>query len=161
MAFKRTGTCNQCGECCGYPRTTDGGQNNPWAKDLPECIRNWSDEAITIELPVFKRIGYLKDRDRKFGMVQVGTRRCYWIIVPGHGLCTDKTPHGDPRWFDQRCPFLSEKLPDGTVPCLLYNSKNKYIWERLCKPTPPEEFPTQERVDKWFKNCPGCSFKYE
>lgn len=69
MSFKRTGKCNQCGECCGFPRATDGGQNNPWPLEWPESVSSWSPEVIEAELPIFKLIQFpvqacpfLKDR---------------------------------------------------------------------------------------------------
>lgn len=161
MAFIRTGECNLCGECCGFPRSTDGGQNNPWPNDIPDIIRTWSDESIQQDYPVLYFIGYTKDKNKKYGIKKVGVNTFHWIFVPGHGLCADKSPYGNLDKFDQRCPFLSEKLPDGTVPCLLYNTSKKYIWNKLCQPVPPDEFTAQEEVDRWYKRCPSCSYIYK
>jgi len=160
MTFIRTGTCNQCGECCGYPRLTDSGQNNAWANDFPESIANWSKEDIENYLPIFKIVGHPNHGGKLYGMSLINDVRCFWIWVPGHGLCKDKTPHGDLTTYDIRCPFLSEKLSDGTVPCLLYNTHRKFVWDKLCQPVPPNKFDTQEQVDNWFINCPSCSYEY-
>jgi len=157
----RKGECNQCGECCGYPRSTDGRQNNPWDTDMLASVRNWSIESLESELPILKILGILLYRGSFNGMVDVYGKRCYWIYVPGHGICTDKTPHGDMDTFDQRCPFLDKKHDDGTVPCLLYSTKEKYVWDKLCQPVPPHIFDRQRQVDEWFTNCPSCSYQYE
>lgn len=158
--FKRTGTCNLCGECCGYPRSTDGGQNNPWRKDLPESVRNWDQDVLKTEFPLFNLTGHPDHGGKKYGRKDIYGKRCFWIWIPKHGLCQDKTPHGNISTYDQRCSFLSVKLPDGTVPCLLYGTIDHYIWEKLCQPTPPENMSTKEKVDNWFKNCPSCSYEY-
>jgi len=160
MTFYRTGECNQCGECCGYPRP-DGEQNNAWEVDLIEGTRNWDMDVLESELPILKLIDVLVNRGQISGRVDIAGKRCYWIFVPGHGLCTDKTPHGDVSTFDQRCPFLDKKKSDGTVPCILYNTKEKYIWDKLCESSPPLMLERQEYVEQWFKNCPGCSYRYE
>ncbi len=152
MAFKRIGTCNMCGECCGYPRSTDGGQNNAWPTDWPDSIANWNQEDIESNLPVFKLVGHPAHGGEKSGTVQIQNKNLTWKWKKDKGLCKSDT--------NLQCPFLSRKLQDDTVPCLLYNTEHKYIWDELCQPVPPDKLETQEQVDKWFKNCPSCSYEY-
>lgn len=136
-----------CGECCGYPRSTDGGQNNAWPPDWPQSIDSWDRKVIEENLPVFKLINY----NEKAGKVNINGKILKYEWVDKKGLCVSKE--------NLQCPFLSQKLPDGTVPCLLY-TKHKNVWDTQCMPTPPLEYETQEQVDSWFKNCPSCSYRY-
>lgn len=149
----RTGTCNMCGECCGYPRITDGGQNNAWPNDWPESIETWEEDYKEEKCPVFKITGHLK----KKGTITINKNSLKWVWIQGQGLCKDT---GKGTW-DQRCPFLSKKLSDGTVPCLLYGTSKHEVWQKYCNEVPPEKFDTKAQVDNWFKNCPSCSFIYE
>lgn len=158
MAFIRSGSCNLCGECCGYPRSTDGGQNNAWANDFPESIRNWDAESLATSLPIFQFSNDMLNTPN--GDFTVQGNRCRWIWIQNHGWCTDLPPYGDTSTYDQRCPCLSSKLGDGTVPCRLYGTRYEYIWHQLCEPVPPMRLDTQAQVDAWFSNCPSCSYVY-
>ncbi len=144
--FKRIGKCNLCGECCGSPRKTDGGQNNAWPADWPEALDTWSEESLP---DIFKLI----DIKRKRGVSYIGNNRFNWMFKKGKGIC--KSNHN----FE--CPFLSEKLEDGTRPCLLKGTEWDTIWTNSCDNAPPEYFTSIEQVNQWFTNCPSCSFIYE
>ncbi len=158
MGFLRTGTCSRCGECCGYPRSTDQGQNNPWPADWPQSIQSWSPEAIQLHLPIMQ---FSTDMvNTPSGNFTIGGKRCYWIWVKDHGLCTDISPYGDPVTYDQRCPLLGAKAKDGTVPCLLVGTKWQFIHDQLCAPYPAGKFEFQSQVNEWFTNCPSCSYMY-
>lgn len=157
MSFIRTGTCNRCAECCGYPRSTDGGQNNPWPPDWPQSIRNWTPEAINTHLPILQ---FSSDMvNEAFGNFTIKGKRCYWIWIIGKGLCTDITPYGDVSTYDQRCPLLADKV-GGQAPCRLVGTNYEYVWRAMCEPVPPVRFNTQEQVDAWFVTCPSCSYEY-
>jgi len=156
--FTRQGTCNRCGECCGYPRSTDGGQNNPWPKTWPESLRNWTPESIAYHLPILQFSSDMVNTPNDNFTIK--GQRCYWIWVPGKGLCTDLPPYGDVSTYDQRCPLLASKEPDGTVPCRLIGTNQESVWNMFCEPVPPMQMETQEQVDKWFTNCPSCSYTY-
>ncbi len=160
MIYKRTGECNQCGECCGYPRSSDGGQNNPWASDIIESVNGLSTEAVESELPILTLIGVLVKRGKTYGCVSIANRRCFWIYVPGHGICTDLTPHGDLGFYDQRCPFLDKKRANGAVQCILYNTGEKHVWDKLCQPVPPDIFDNPKNLGEWKRNCPSCSYVF-
>ena len=131
MTFIRVGECNMCGECCGYPRSTDGGQNNPWPPDWPESIQNWSPESIKEYAPIIQ------------------LNRGVW--VKGKGLCKSDT--------DFRCPLLSDKV-NGEAKCSVVGTDNEYIWKYSCQPVPPLSYETLVQVKEWYKNCPSCSYEY-
>ncbi len=156
MGFLRTGICNRCGQCCGYPRP-DGGQNNPWPSDWPQSIQSWTPEAIQTHLPIFQFSANMINTPT--GNFTISGNRCYWIWVKDHGLCTDTTPYGDPATYDQRCPLLGN-AKDGTHPCLLVGTKYESVWQMLCQPTPPARFDTQAQLDEWHANCPSCTYIY-
>lgn len=147
--YKRTGECNLCGECCGFPRITDGGQNNPWPSDWPEVLDSWSEEDKEKSSPIFKITGHIK----KHGNFVLDSKVFPWIWVKNKGLCKSDT--------DYRCPFLGDMTMDAEVPCLLYGTDYHFIWEEYCNLTPPEYFETKNQVENWQKNCPSCSFVYE
>lgn len=170
MAFNRTGTCNRCGECCGYPRATDGGQNNPWPLSWPDSVRTWTLEVLGTELPMFRATGHPALGGRQSGNFRIGNNTFRWCWAQGGGLATDVAPYNDGgATFDIRCPLLMAKQPDGTVPCGAYGQTQTLpgstqtfhqMWEKLCEPTPPYKFETQSQVDNWFINCPSCSYVY-
>lgn len=68
MAYLRQGQCLRCRECCGSPRSTDGGRNNPWPVTLVSDIRTWSPADVEFNLPIFKFI----DRAKQSGRLRVG-----------------------------------------------------------------------------------------
>jgi hypothetical protein len=156
--FTRQGSCNRCGECCGYPRSTNGGQNNPWPNDWPESIRNWSPESIQTHLPILQFVDNMVNTPN--GNFTIQGHRCYWIWIPGHGLCIDLPAYGDPVSYDQRCPCLGDKQAGNDVPCRLYGTRYQPIWQAMCEATPPVTYERQSQVDNWFINCPSCSYIY-
>lgn len=158
MAFIRNGTCNRCGECCGFPRASDGGQNNPWPRGWPSDIRNWSPESIQTHLPILQFADDMMSAPS--GQFTLRGTAVHWIWVPGKGLCTDLPAYGDVATHDQRCPLLAAKQGDGTVPCMLVGTRYQEIYDLQCAPVPPILFETQEQVDAWFTNCPSCSYTY-
>lgn len=161
MFYTRTGKCNLCGECCGYPRSTDSGQNNPFPNNWPESVANWQKEDIDKNVLICTLVGHPKFGRKRFGRIKIHDKFYYWIWIPDHGLCKDLPPYGDSTTFDQRCPFLSDKLEDGTVPCMIYGTKNHGIWQNYCSLTPPERFEDTKQIEQWEKNCPSCSFVFE
>lgn len=158
MSFIRTGTCNRCGECCGFPRSTDGGQNNPWPNDWPQSIQSWSPESIQLHLPILQFTTNMVNTP--YDNFTIRGHRCYWIWIIGKGLCTDTTPYGDVNTYDQRCPLLGPKGAGGDVPCYLIGTQYEYVWQMMCEPVPPASFDAQEQVDSWYTNCPSCSYDY-
>ena len=153
--YRRTGTCARCGECCGYPRATDGGQNNPWPADWPQSIRTWTIEAIDQYLPVFKVPGHPDLGGKQYGSLKIGKYTIRWIWVPGAGICTDTPAYGDPASYDIRCPLLS-----GKVCAIKDHATLGRIWTVLCEPVPPSVFETAEQVQNWQTNCPSCSYTW-
>ena len=153
--YKRTGECNLCGECCGYPRATDNGQTPPFPVNLPECVSSWSNNSDKEKAyPMFKITGHKK----RFGKFNAKGEVCHWIWIKGKGLCKDVLPFGDETTYDVRCPFLSKKLPDGTVPCLIYQHELRV---QYCSKGPQDTYENKLQVEHWFKNYPSCSFIYE
>lgn len=158
MAYLRAGTCNRCGECCGYPRASDGGQNNPWPGDWPESIRSWTPESIQLYLPILQFSANMVNT--LYGNFTIQGKRCYWIWITGKGLCTDTPAYGDTATYDQRCPLLEAKQGNGQVPCRLIGTRYEYVWTMLCEPVPPMRFDSQAALDNWHTNCPSCSYVF-
>lgn len=152
MAFQRQGECNRCGECCGYPRATDGGQNNPWPGDWPDAIVDWTVEALSNEIPVFKLTGHPRLGGKTSGTVRIDRTNYSWAWVPGFGLCKSASDHA--------CPVLGKRQSDGSVPCGVYGTQWHEIWAILCAPAPPLVLEAEAEVQRWFANCPSCSYTY-
>jgi len=170
MAYARTGTCNRCGECCGYPRTTDGGQNNPWPLSWPDSVATWQVEVLGNELPMFRETGHPVLGGKQSGSFKIDGYTCRWCWANGGGLATDMPPYNDKgATFDIRCPLLQAKQPDNTVPCIAKGSTQVFpgstitfndLWVKLCEPVPPYVFGTIEQVQEWQTNCPSCSYTW-
>lgn len=151
MRYKRTGKCNLCGECCGFPRATDGGQSNAWPLSWPESLAGLTKEDKDKVAPVFRITGNVN----KSGIHRVGKKSFPWEWVKEQGLCKVLKDGS----HDIRCPFLSDKQEDGTVPCGIYGTRFHSVWEDYCNLVPPEYF-EQAQLDNWQKNCPSCSFVF-
>lgn len=161
--YNRTGSCSRCGECCGFPRSTDSGQNNPWPPDWPSDVRSWMLSVIESEAPMFQITGHPNLGGKGFGTVRFAGNTCNWIWIDGKGLCTDTGRKGDATDYDQRCPCLGNKQPSGQVPCLLVGTNWEFIWQKLCQPVPPVELPDEyyaRFIADWHINCPSCSYTY-
>lgn len=161
--YVRTGQCNRCGECCGYPRATDQGQNNPWPNDWPEAVASWIIAALEQYLPMFRITGHPRLGGGQSGSVKLGGYTIRWCWVPGHGLCTDTPPYGDPASYDPRCPCLKPKNAQGQADCALIGTNYEGIWQTLCQPVPPVQVANELYpifIAEWQVNCPSCSYVY-
>lgn len=169
MPYRRTGTCNRCGECCGYPRATDGGQNNPWPLSWPESVASWQVDVLGDELPMFKFTGHPNLGGKQSGNFKIGGTSFRWCWAQGGGLATDVAPYNDGgATFDVRCPLLMDHV-DGSHPCGAYNQTQTLpgstmtfhqLWQKLCEPVPPYVFETLENVQMWQQLSPSCSYTW-
>lgn len=144
--LRRTGTCNRCGECCGWPRATDGGQNNPWPSIWPEAIQNWDTASINDD-PLLRITGVPKPGSPRHGVVVIGGKAWSFNWLPNWGLASSKSQ----LW----CPFLTAG-PGPEHPCGVYDTD---IFRNICIYTPPVEF-DMDMLDMWHRNCPSCSYVY-
>jgi len=168
--FTRTGNCDRCGECCGYPRSTDNGQNNPWPTDWPQSVQAWQIDVLGDNFPMYKFTGHPNLGGKASGTFKLGGNTIHWCWANGVGLATDIAPYNDGgATYDIRCPLLLAKRPDGSVPCAAYgvtqvvpgSTKTFHdLWALLCEPVPPLVFDDVEQVNNWYMNCPSCSYVY-
>lgn len=150
--MQRTGTCNRCGECCGYPNPS-GKQCNPWPGNWPEALRTWEQTFLEANIPIFRYLRHPQFGGAQFGSVKIQGTTHHWIWAPGKGLCTDLPAYGDPSTYDQRCPFLNGKQ------CALVGTPAQFVYDEYCSKFPPLEL-GPEQVAEFFTNCPSCSYVY-
>ena len=159
--YKRTGECNQCGECCS---------DLPWALK-PSRVRNWELSRMKLNIPVLQLIPFVKvtgDDNRRnkpkktHGYIQRG-QHVFRYIFADDDLHKDLPPFGDPNTVSRECPFLLPDDGDGKRPCGLYGTKSHKIWENHCQEMSlgvPLHGATQMEIDQWFEDHPSCSFDY-
>ena len=152
--LKRSGVCRKCGQCCGAPGSPE--QDSPWPNDWPESEITWQVQHLPLILQLTSTPHH---GGAKAGQVAVGDNICYWIWVPGHGLCKDKEPFGDETSYQDTCPFLLEVQEDGTVPCAFIGTELEFIWESMCKPS-PKLMMRESNVLLWRQRHPKCSFTW-
>ena len=137
----RTGICNMCGECCGYPRKTDGQSTNAWPAGLQRIYKHWSKEAIAQH----QLLGRITEED---SIAVVDGKGFSYRWKDNGELCA---PNGE------QCPFLI--MEGDQHPCGLYNSSWHNIWQDICRNAPSEELELLE-VKLFFEKCPSCSYEY-
>lgn len=147
--YKRVGTCNRCGECCGYPRATNGGQNNPWPPYNPDDFRTWSEESLR-QSPFFSYIDH-PHGDYSVRVLNAGGKSFQYRWLPDIGICR---PNGNIM-----CPFLVDK-PGPSRPCGLYATELHDFFLKNCSVFPPD-YQTYEEVIYWFTNNPSCSYSFK
>jgi hypothetical protein len=169
--YRRTGSCDQCGECCGsngsYP-TSIG-----W-----EAVRSWSldDVSESYSLWTLFGLGYNPqveqiEPESSEGFHRVrGTPHYYtWKELrsgKGHLPCKDISPAHDGSQHNTECPFLLDDPGDGSRPCALVGSNDEGARQRFCRPeTRPEYVPendiwNQRSKEQWEADHPNCSYVF-
>lgn len=142
--YRRTGDCNQCGNCC---------ENSPWPTNWPDAIRNRKPEHVLKMWPQAKHFPLPVHGGRSEGVVTVEGEKFPFKWVPGASLCKSDDLH--------ECPFLTGVKGDEQRPCGIYGTNSHYMWEDWCRQFPDETFESKERVDEWFRNNPDCSYTFE
>lgn len=143
--YIREGTCNRCGECCGYPRATDGGQNNPWPLNLEEMLTQYSDEAI-LQISFFKYIS--RPDSHRRGTIRTGGRTFIYTWTD-QGFCN--------RYGNIRCPFLLDD--EAQHPCGIYGTELQGLFDENCKIVPAEQMDIDSLMF-WIEHCPSCSYTW-
>lgn len=146
--YQRTGECNKCGECCGYP-LPDGRQVQPWDEHIMSGTQNWSDESI-MDTPFFQVFRHPKLAKFKAGFLVVEGKKYRYAWEEKKGLCREDG--------NVMCPFLRDDLP-GEHPCALWGTAYHWFWARHCEPTPPLRL-TEQDLEIWKKQAPSCSHVY-
>lgn len=154
----RYGECNSCGMCCGSPDAPN--RDSPWPDNWPEAVRTWQIDYLAETFPIFQTTGHPDLGGAGAGAVRIANKTYRWIWVPGHGLCADAPPWGDPSTYEEMCPVLGSEQPDGTYPCGVMGTAWEEIPTKLGCRTLPEEW-DQRSIDEWFTNHPKCGFWYE
>lgn len=152
MAYIRQGECNRCGECCGAPRSTDGGSNNAWPVDLASATRSWSQESIEFALPIFKWLEHPRIANKTSGRLRIGDVNSPYVFSTQYGLVkSDAVPE---------CPALLGKQTDEVRPCGLVGTVAEEVYTKICQYFPPDRFLTQASKEDWEDNCPSCSYTW-
>lgn len=155
--MQRVGSCNRCGQCCGAEGSPN--QDSPWPDSWPESLATWQEARLLEEIPLFQLLAHPAHGGPSAGVAIVGGVQCYWIWVPGEGLCADRPPYGNPSKFHQKCPFLGDDPGDSTRPCLLVGTPFQWLFDAMCEIAPPQELPPF-KVAIWQDNHPGCSYTW-
>ena len=86
------------------------------------------------------------------GMAQVEGEEYPYEWVEGYAVVKSTDCHD--------CPFLRGVKGDEQRPCALYDTKYHYMWDELCRKSPPGTRSNQTQVDNWFANNPNCSYTF-
>lgn len=166
----RTGSCNQCGECCGA--VTAPNPMSPYPKNWIEALRTWSlDDAVTIcpQLGMFgiTNQGDLIGYSDPAGKYRIGGSQYYYVWVPGVGCCKDiSTQHNGSSW-NTECPFLLDDPGDGSRPCALVGTGDDGARKKFCRPeehaeyVPENDIWDDRSVAQWEADHPNCSYTWE
>jgi hypothetical protein len=175
MLYRRTGTCNQCGQCCG----AEGSPNpaSPYPKNWPSAIRHWSlDDAVTIcpQLGLFGlQVLPGPDSDligipagEEIGRVKILGDRFYYAWT-AQGIRKDTSPAHDGTSTNQECPFLLDDPGDGSRPCGLVGGPEDGARFKYCRPEehttdydPAKDLWSDRSVQQWQQDHPLCSYVF-
>ena len=154
----RYGECTNCGMCCGSPDAPN--RDSPWADNWPEAVRTWRVDYLAETHPIFKITGHPALGGANSDSIRLGNKTQRWIWVHGHGLCADAAPYGDTTTYEEMCPFLGPRQPDGTYPCLARGTEWEEIPAKMGCRTLPLEW-DEASIEQWFRDHPACGFWYE
>ncbi len=149
------GSCNRCGQCCGAPGSPN--RDSPWPDNWPEVVKNWQIDVLGNTHPVFTVTGHPDLGGPRAFAVRIALRTYRGIWVPGHGLCADSPPYGDASSFEEMCPFLKSKRPDGSHPCALAGTQWDAQYQQCMD---MGELWTEKSVAEWQANHPLCSYTW-
>lgn len=158
----RQGECCWCGQCCGSETSPPETRDSPWPDTWPSATRTWTIASLETHCPIHQLVGHPHIGGDVAGDRRVDSRTYRFIWVPRHGLCNDATPWGDAATFEEQCPFLKARQPDGTYPCAVLDDPEwSYIYHAMCSREwlPPLSM-TEAQVARWQGRHPGCSYTW-
>ena len=153
-----TGTCNDCGQCCGAPGSPN--QDSPWPDTWPEGLRNWSQAGLD-QINLLKHIQLPTHGGDPYWTVRLGNVNYHGIWVPGHGLCKDSPPYGDILTFEETCPFLMDQEVDDSYPCALDGNPIFDEVYQTCRHEIAGKRVEEHWKMEWETNHPLCSYVLE
>lgn len=169
--FYRTGTCENCGDCCG----ANGVHNCSlgW-----EAIRNWSlsDVAESYSLWTLFGLAYNPQVEQiqpeeDYGLYRVTGKPFYYVWVElrpgkGHLPCKDISATHDGSSYSTECPFLKPDPGNGTRPCALVGSGDEGARTKFCRPEENPEYEpsldiwSERSKNDWETDHPNCSYAF-
>ena len=162
--YRRTGVCEDCGECCGANGMC------PTSKGW-EAVRNWSLDDVSESYNLWTLFGLglnpqtetIEPESESFTYKVKGKNYSgIWHEFEtgnGHVPCKNET--------NVECPFLMDDPGDGTRPCALKGSQDEGSRTKFCRPeenpeyVPENDIWTQRMVDQWQEDHPNCSYIFE
>jgi hypothetical protein len=165
--YRRTGTCNQCGECCGSINAPT--PTNPYPKAWPEAIARWSLDDANEVCPQLTMFGISNQGDeigysQAYGSYSVQGSTFYYVWVPGVGCCKDTSAGHDGTSYNTECPFLD----DATKACGLVGTLDEGARSKFCRHEEHQDFDpdidirkdlcTRAQRDQWQTRHPSCSY---
>jgi hypothetical protein len=169
--YRRTGDCNDCGDCCG-----GNGQHNcslgyevisKWdLADVSESYNLWTLFGLNYN-PTTETI----EPESNEGFHRVGGTPYYYTwqeLRPGKGHlpCKDTSAAHDGSSHSVECPFLQDDPGDGSRPCALKGSQDEGARTKFCRPEESNEYvPENDIWDeasklKWEADHPNCSYVF-
>ena len=149
--------CGRCGQCCGAPGSPN--RDSPWPDNWPEAVASWQIDALADAQPIFTLSGHPDLGGQRAWAIRVGNKTYRGIWIPGHGLCADAPPYGDASAFEEMCPFLGNKLPNGSYPCGLAGTPFDAVYQQ-CMRVKTTGW-TEQEVEQWQADHPLCSYVFE
>ena len=168
MSYKRTGECNQCGQCCGADGSPN--QDNPWPGGWPGTFRDKQYGNVISLWPHGPLFGVEKSEKGtpivpvRHGVAEVDGVEYPYVWIEGHAVCKDVSPKRDGSKYSLECPFLAPDPGDDTRPCSLVGTSEQRCFDVACKDftggIPPKVIATKHRLDQWSRWHPKCSYVY-
>lgn len=153
MTVQISGSCNDCGQCCGCE--TAPNRAPPFPPTWPEAVRNWTVQSLN-ELVLFQITGHPDLGAPRAASVRIANKTFHLMWVPGVGLVADMAPWGDESTYAPQCPFL---LPEsgGVYPCGVEGTQWDGIREAFgCRWLPDEM--ADVSWAQWTEDHPACSY---
>jgi len=165
MTVLISGTCNDCGQCCGCE--TAPNRTSPFPGNWPEAVRNWEMEFLANTHLIFKIVSHPVIGGAIYGSFKIATGTYYWRWVPGHGLCANSPPWADPNTWEPQCPVLMG-ANQGTYPCGIKDvtinmpggpvEGNAIRQSMSCRELGMPPTMRDDEWEQWHRDHPACSY---
>ena len=170
MPFRREGTCNDCGDCCG------ANGECPFPINGWEVIRNWDTTSINISYPHYKLLG-LGDVGggvigiiENEGHIQIRGTKYYWTWQEtskgGHVPMKDTSAAHDGSSYLPECLLLEDDPGDGSRPCAIAGTQYDNVRAQFCRPEERDDYVAADDIwndrskEQWENDHPNCSYTW-
>lgn len=169
--WRRTGTCNNCGDCCG-----GNGLHN--CSLGYEYVRTWSLDDVSESYNMWMLFNLVQNPQTEqiqpetdHGLTRITGKPYYWVWVElrpgkGHLPCKDTSAGHDGSSYSVECPFLKPDPGDGSRPCALVGSVDEGArWKQCRHEESPEYVPendiwSDDSKQLWVEQNPNCNYTF-